>query len=526
LSEARSFLEGLLQRLDADDDGAERRPIPEAGPPGEHRRMCVGMASYDDPVGVWFTVQSIRLFHPEMAGRLNFLVVDNRPEGAGATHLKDLESWIPNIRYLPFRGYRSTAVRDLVFREANAEIVCCLDSHVLLAPGALAAIDRYFAEAPDSRDLLQGPLLSDALEPLATHFEPKWGAGMFGQWGLDERLAKNRGEPFEIAMQGLGLFACRREAWPGINPRFRGFGGEEGYLHEKVRRAGGRVVCHPGVGWLHRFMRPPGPPYRPSWEERLRNYLIGWSEVGWDTSGVREHFAEIFEEFGARASYESMLARALREASNPLSFFDGIFCLNLDRQLERWMAARRRHELLDIGWQVERFPAVATPENPHRGCAISFRRMIAEAKRRGYEHVLLLEDDAVFTEDTLAVVEAATRELPNLEWDLCYLGAAVWSQQFPLLPGSSVLQRCGPVTCTHAVAVHSRAYDRILEDIPPEGRDFERWLDAWVACDQYLRGRIEDETLKAVITTPRVASQPALLAYENADLADVDRYVI
>ena len=42
--------------------------------------------------------------------------------------------------------------------------------------------------------------------------------------------------PFEMGMQGLGVFACRKAAWPGFNPRFSGFGGEEGYIHEKIRR--------------------------------------------------------------------------------------------------------------------------------------------------------------------------------------------------------------------------------------------------------------------------------------------------
>ena len=526
MSDARGFLEGLLQRLDRTVEEGESRPIPEAGPPSEHRRLCVGMATFDDSEGVWFTIQAIRLFHPEIVDRLNFLVLDNHPEGPGADQLKSLESWIPTLRYVPFRGYRGTAARDLIFREANADIVCCVDPHVLLRPGALAAIDRYFVDAPDSRDLIQGPLLGDALEPLGTHFDPTWGAGMYGQWGLAERRGRHADEPFEIEMQGLGLFACRREAWPGINPRFRGFGGEEGYLHEKVRRGGGRVICHPEVEWLHRFMRPSGPPYRATWEERLRNYLIGWREVGWDTAAVEEHFAQVFDEVGAGENYPQVLARALREATNPLSFFDGIFCLNLDEQTERWAAARRRHDLLEIGWQVERFAAVQTPENPHRGCAISFRRMIAEAKRREWAQVLVLEDDAVFIDDTLAIVRQATQELPRIEWDLFYLGACVWSQQFPLVPGSSVLQRCGGVTCTHAVAIHSRAYDRILADIPPEGEEFERWLGEWVACDQYLRRRINDGTFAALITTPRVASQPALLSFDEADLDEADRYVI
>jgi hypothetical protein len=521
----QTLLERLVRELEAAQ--AEGRPLPEPTPLRGHRRLCVGMATYDDFDGVWFTIQAIRLFHPEVAGDLAFLVIDNHPEGPAAADLKALDSAIPCLRYVPFRGYRGTAVRDFIFREADAEIVCCVDSHVLLKAGALAALLEWFDTHPDSRDLLQGPLLGDDLgDPLATHFDPEWGANMYGRWGLDERIGRPDAAPFEIGMQGLGVFTCRREAWPGLNPRFRGFGGEEGYLHEKVRRGGGRILCHPAVAWSHRFARTGQPRYPTSWEAVLRNYLIGWNELGWDTASIEAHFAEQFEGFGAGATFPGVLERTRREAANPLSFFDAIFCLNVDSDTARWTAAHRRHEQLGIAWQVERYPAIATPGNHHRGCALSFRAMIADARRRGYEHLLVLEDDAVFIDDTLAVMSEVARELPVIEWDLCYLGACVWSQVFPLVPGSGVLQECGPVTCTHAVAVHRRAFDRILADIPSDPDAFDSWLAGWEAVDQYLRGQILDGTLRALITTPRVASQPSLLAYESADLELARRYAI
>ena len=49
--------------------------------------------------------------------------------------------------------------------------------------------------------------------------------------GTDDRGRDSNGEPFEIPMQGLGMFSCRKEAWLGFNPLFNGFGGEEGYIH-------------------------------------------------------------------------------------------------------------------------------------------------------------------------------------------------------------------------------------------------------------------------------------------------------
>jgi hypothetical protein len=93
-------------------------------------------------------------------------------------------------------------------------------------------------------------------------------------------------------MQGLGAFSCRKSAWPGFNPAFRGFGGEEGYIHEKFRRAGGRCLCLPWFRWMHRFGRPRGVPYPLTIEDKLRNYVLGHAELGLDLGPVLGHFTE------------------------------------------------------------------------------------------------------------------------------------------------------------------------------------------------------------------------------------------
>lgn len=211
---------------------------------------------------------------------------------------------------------------------------------------------------------------------------------------------------------------------------------------------------------------------------------------------------------------------------SPFAFFDAIFCLNLDSQTDRWREATRRYRTLGIAGRVERFPAAPTPDNHHRGCTLSWRRMVAESARRDCESFLGFEDDAIFLDDTLAVVGAAVADLAGQEWDLFYLGAAVWSQVFPFVEGSAALQECKRVTCTHAVAVHRRAYARILADIPVGEAEFDVWLAEWLAIDQYLSRRIADGTFRALITAPRVATQPLLLNYDDADRALADRYVI
>ena len=139
--------------------------------------------------------------------------------------------------------------------------------------------------------MLQGPLVYDDMETVSTHFDlSKWGADMWGVWETDKRGLNPDNKPFEIPAQGLGLFTCRKDSWLGFNKKFRGFGGEEGYIHEKYRMVGRKAVCLPFLRWVHRFGRPLGVSYNPTREDRFRNYMIGFQEIGKDTDEIVERF--------------------------------------------------------------------------------------------------------------------------------------------------------------------------------------------------------------------------------------------
>jgi hypothetical protein len=454
------------------------------------------MATYDDFDGVWFTIQAIGLYQPEVLADMSFLVIDNHPEGAAGASLKALESWLPNYRYLPFDGYRGTAVRDLVFREACADIVCCVDSHVLLRPGALAHLLDWFSENPGSKDLLQGPLLYDDLKVGPTHLKPTWGAGMFGQWDHDPRIDDPDAQPFEIPMQGLGLFACRKDAWPGLNPRLRGFGGEEGYLHEKFRQRGGRVLCHPQLGWLHRFSRPAGVSYPNAWEDRIRNYHIAWSEIGWDLAPIRSHFRELL---GPDADVDSALERARGQAGHPLNVFDGVFCLASG-------SADSDAYPAEISWRLERLVPDDSLEPEHRRLA-GWHEAVSRAELRRYQHMLLLDGSA--PADTVDVPS-----LSELEWDLCLLPISEASESGTMLaldPGG---------LAGIAVAVHERAYKQLLADLPADHAGRDEFLAVWGSLDRYLVLNIVGGTFTAITATPG-SDQPVRAAgIDVVELAD------
>jgi len=246
-------------------------------------KLTIGMATFKDYSGVFFTLQALKLYQD--LEEVELMVVDN----AGDTSIADICHKV-GATYIVANERNSTSMpRDRIFKEAKGKAVCCIDSHVLIVPGAIKRLKEFYEANPTTQDLYQGPLLCDDHKNCHTHFDPVWKAHMWGVWATDPRVEKD--EPFEIPMQGLGLFTCRKEAWLGFNPKFRGFGGEEGYIHQKYRMAGRTCWCLPWLKWVHRF-NPPGTPtaYPLKVEDRIYNYIIGFSELGMPLRPIYEHF--------------------------------------------------------------------------------------------------------------------------------------------------------------------------------------------------------------------------------------------
>lgn len=255
------------------------------------KKLTIGMAIYDDYDGVFFTSQALRMYNPEVWSRCEILLIDNHPDSIFGKEVKRLADRT-KYRYVPFTDWTGTTVKEQVFKQADTDYVMCIDCHVLLPPGTLQYLLRYFDFCGNDLDLLHGPILGDDHQVIATHQDPVWRGGQLGIWANDERGKDINHSPFDIPLQGTGAIACTKLAWPGFNPKFRGFGGEEGYIHEKARQRGGRVMCLPGLRWMHRFDRPGGIPYACRNFDKFRNYMIGMSELGKDIDPVIEHFKD------------------------------------------------------------------------------------------------------------------------------------------------------------------------------------------------------------------------------------------
>ena len=254
------------------------------------------MSTFDDYDGVYFTIQSIRMYHPEILDVSEFLVIDNNPTGKHSEAIKHLSKSIKNMRVVPFGEYQSAFVKGKVFEFSTTPYVMCVDSHVILSAGSISRLIEYFDSGKDDGNLLHGPLIYDDMKHVSTHLDLCWRGQMWGTWATDLRGVDPNNPPFEIPAQGMGAFSCRRDSWLGFNPNFRGFGGEEGYIHEKFRKNGKKVICLPFFRWLHRFGRPAGIPYNLKMDDRIINYIIGRIELGMEFSDVKQHFINYISE--------------------------------------------------------------------------------------------------------------------------------------------------------------------------------------------------------------------------------------
>jgi glycosyltransferase involved in cell wall biosynthesis len=268
--------------------------------------LTIGMATYDDFDGVYFSVQALLAYHEiAKSSDTEIIIIDNNPEGEHSKAITSLvNGWLRGkVKYIPFADKKSTATRNEIFKNASGKYCISMDCHVLFPPSALDSLISYYEANPNCKNLVQGPMLYDNHKGYATHFKPTWGGDMYGQWDKNEQ-AHDLGKPFEIPMMGLGVFSCETKNWLGFNPNFRGFGGEEGYIHEKFRDNGGKAICVPQFKWLHRFGRPNGVKYPLRLEDRIWNYFVGWLELKKDPD--HPMIKEIYENFSQRIPKNSL----------------------------------------------------------------------------------------------------------------------------------------------------------------------------------------------------------------------------
>ena len=290
----------------------------------------------------------------DLLSQIQFLIIENNPKDEHAKAVKNFARGLGNlVKVIDSDKVGTSPSRNKIIEEAMTNYVLVMDCHVMLCP-TVSTLDRlitFITHNDKSEDLFSGPMVLNSFSDIYTHFNDEWGSGMWGRWGqawncicdsfhfsftkgednkvvfrrlsdakkitkceycdkefphgdyngVSSRLKEegyNRSgfeekeKPFEIFAQGLGVFLTRKNSWLKFNSHASGFGGEECYIHEKYRMAGRKTVCLPFLKWIHRFGRPQGIQYPISTNQKLKNYMLEFEELGLDKTPLRKHFVE------------------------------------------------------------------------------------------------------------------------------------------------------------------------------------------------------------------------------------------
>ena len=249
--------------------------------------LTIGMASWNNPVELWFTLTALRLYQDLSDTEL--LVIDN----AGNGQIEKICRFMKTKYHLYTEKVGPQQAKNELFRVAEGYFTLSIDSHVMLFPNAVSKLKVWIRDnEEDAKGYITGPMAySSQLDNdiVVTHWEPEWRGNMYGIWAAPIKGSQLSDKPIEIEMMGTGLFGCRKDSWVGFHPDNVGFGSAEGYIHEKFRQAGRKVLCLPFLKWVHNFEKE-NASFPNSTDGRIANYLRSFDEIGWDKQPIHEHF--------------------------------------------------------------------------------------------------------------------------------------------------------------------------------------------------------------------------------------------
>ncbi|HUS88002.1 MAG TPA: glycosyltransferase family A protein [Desulfosporosinus sp.] len=250
--------------------------------------LTIAMPCYDNFTEVWFTVEALRLYQD--LTDCEILVLDNK----GSDEMYKLVKSFQAVRYEKFNEVNGTGpVRNEIFKRAKGDFVLIIDSHVFLWKDNVARLKWWLKENwEEAKNLIQGTIVLSSLKNCYTNYLPQWRAGMWGIWPPAQDVNKLGDQSIEIEMGPLGLFGCRKDSWLGFHPKCKGFDGIEGVIHAKYRKYGRKVLCLPWLRWVH-FFGSESRLYPLQTEDKIRNLLYGFKEIGLDIKPIYDHFGDL-----------------------------------------------------------------------------------------------------------------------------------------------------------------------------------------------------------------------------------------
>jgi hypothetical protein len=99
-------------------------------------------------------------------------------------------------------------------------------------------------------------------------------------------------------------------------------------------------------------------------------------------------------------------------------YFDNIYIINLEHRTDRWQHCEQ--QMAKHGFTAEKFKAIGATEmiKGWQACTLSHIAVLEDARQRGFQRVLVLEDDFVFADNFNDLFHISY----YINYDILYLG--------------------------------------------------------------------------------------------------------
>lgn len=182
-----------------------------------------------------------------------------------------------------------------------------------------------------------------------------------------------------------------------------------------------------------------------------------------------------------------------------LDFIDKIYLINLDERKDRLNNVLNKFKLYNIK-NYQRFSAVkpkideinpiiyknysthlSTNKKKYivgaTGCKFSHRNIIKDAVEKGYQSILIFEDDIDFTDNFLTGLNYFIKNTKYLDWDMLYLGGRNKISIDKLCSPTefSNIYKCKQIKCTHAYIIKRTLFSKILKDLETYDEEIDNY---------------------------------------------------
>lgn len=227
-------------------------------------------------------------------------------------------------------------------------------------------------------------------------------------------------------------------------------------------------------------------------KQTIKNHIIhlGKSYTNWDGRKT--------DRFIEDAEFQRLFESIGQNKFDINSYFDKIYCLNLERNSEKWQKTNTQFKELNIN--VDRFLGIdgnditddefneisnrkisevdssklGLIENKYAlGCLMSHIEIIKEAKSAKYKRILIFEDDVILSNE----FNERISQINKLSWELLYLGASQFN--WTGVKVNNGFYKCSNTLGTFAYAINSNIYDDLLELFETKRKSIDNLLSEY-----------------------------------------------